>query len=303
MNNGNHRGLLVFMGVCTLDTIARVGCFPEPDSRTVAEDFLTAGGGPAATAAVAAARAGAQTAFIGTVGDDDDGDRILAGLESEGVDISAVTRKQGRLSGASIVVVGPHATRAIVTRPVPDLVIDRSKASPLMERAAWVHADHLGWPAFQAVRQLGGSFRVSVDAGNPIPQFSPAGVDLYGPTLASLAETAPPSGRAEAEVLLRRARQAGAGAIVATDGERGSWILDHDGRFLHVPAAQHDVCSTLGAGDVFHGALLAGVASGLDLFDSVHYASQTAAVSCAGLDGRSQIPRRHLPRGGAHHDL
>lgn len=35
-------GLLVFLGVCTLDAIARVAAFPEPESRSVAEDFATA---------------------------------------------------------------------------------------------------------------------------------------------------------------------------------------------------------------------------------------------------------------------
>jgi sulfofructose kinase len=300
MNEGTKGELLVFVGVCTLDTIALVRSFPEPDSRAVAEDFVTAGGGPAATAAVAAARAGAQTAFIGTVGDDDEGGRILAGLDSEGVDTSAVVREPGRGSGASVVIVGPHATRAIVTRPVPELVVERPAASRLIEHAAWVHLDHLGWPALPAIRQLGDSFRVSVDAGNPIPGFSPAGVDLYGPTLARLAAPGPsPRGRAEAEALLRQARELGAGAVVATDGERGSWTLDHGGRFLHVPADGQPVYSTLGAGDVFHGALLAGVASGLDLAEAARFASETAAASCAGLDGRSRIPRRLPTREGA----
>jgi sulfofructose kinase len=42
------------------------------------------GGGPAATAAVAAAKLGAEVDFIGRVGDDDTGRRLLAELESLG---------------------------------------------------------------------------------------------------------------------------------------------------------------------------------------------------------------------------
>ncbi len=51
------------------------------------------------------------------------------------------------------------------------------------------------------------------------------------------------------------------------------------------------VVSTLGAGDVFHGALLAGLARGLDLGAAMTLANAAAALSCRALDGRSAIPR------------
>ena len=285
-------GLLVLLGVCTLDTIARVAAFPEPESRSVAEDFAIAGGGPAATAAVAAARAGAATAFIGTVGDDPEGERILAGLRSEGIDTTAVTREEGRSSGASLILVSPHGARAIVTRPVPELAIDPSTALPLLDQASWVHADHLGWAALHALSRPGHAYRTSVDGGNPIPGFSPAGVDLYVPTLSQLAKGTPPQDPAAIASLLKKECQRGAAEVVATDGANGSWAVSREGRIQHIPAAGHHVYSTLGAGDVFHGALLAGISAGLGLFDSVQYASETAALSCAGLDGRSRIPQR-----------
>ena len=61
------------------------------------------------------------------------------------------------------------------------------------------------------------------------------------------------------------------------------------------PAADHpafpvDPVSTLGAGDVFHGALLACLARGLSLRDSLVRANACAALSCRALDGRSAIP-------------
>ncbi len=47
---------VTFVGAATLDGIALVPQFPQPDERLVAEEIAYAGGGPAATAAVAAAR-------------------------------------------------------------------------------------------------------------------------------------------------------------------------------------------------------------------------------------------------------
>ena len=51
-----------------------------------------------------------------------------------------------------------------------------------------------------------------------------------------------------------------------------------------------DVVSTLGAGDVFHGALVAAHVRDLPLDDALEYANHVAALSCLGLDGRSAIP-------------
>jgi sugar/nucleoside kinase (ribokinase family) len=48
--------------------------------------------------------------------------------------------------------------------------------------------------------------------------------------------------------------------------------------------------STLGAGDVFHGALLACLQRGLSLSEALVRANACAALSCRALDGRSAIP-------------
>jgi sulfofructose kinase len=52
-----------------------------------------------------------------------------------------------------------------------------------------------------------------------------------------------------------------------------------------------DVLSTLGAGDVFHGALLAQIIQERPLQEAMLRANAVAALSCLGLDGQSAIPR------------
>ena len=70
--------------MATFDAIALVDGFPAPDDRVVASEVAYAGGGPAATAAVAASRLGVRTAFVGTVGDDANGRAILDGVRRRG---------------------------------------------------------------------------------------------------------------------------------------------------------------------------------------------------------------------------
>ncbi|BCW53543.1 MULTISPECIES: PfkB family carbohydrate kinase [unclassified Arthrobacter] len=285
-------GTLLFVGCATLDAIALVQDYPAADSRTVATDFATAGGGPAATAAVAAARAGARTAFAGVLGTDEEGDRIVSGLQAEGVDTSAVIRDAGVKTGASVIVVSRATeSRAIVTRPVPPVSFPGdSRFSELLQSAAWVHTDHLGWNAVANAPARPAGLAISVDAGNPIPAFSPRGVALYVPTIERL--------RAEygedlsPESLLRKAIDDGASAVVATAGSEGAWVLERGAEPVHVPATPATIVSTLGAGDVYHGALLAAVAAGLPLVEAAVFAGRTASASCGGLDGRSAIPHQ-----------
>ena len=287
-------GTLLFVGCATLDSIALVQDYPAADSRTVATDFATAGGGPAATAAVAAARAGARTAFAGVLGTDEEGDRIIHGLEAEGVDTSAVVRDAGVKTGASVIIVSRATeSRAIVTRPVPPVSFPAgSRFFELLESAAWVHTDHLGWNAVATAANRPRNLNVSVDAGNPIPAFSPRGVALYVPTIERL--QAEYGAGHSPEALLGKALDDGASAVVATAGSDGAWVLERGGQAVHVPASAATIVSTLGAGDVYHGALLAAVAAGLPLVEAAAFAGRTAAASCGGLDGRSAIPRQTI---------
>jgi sulfofructose kinase len=283
-------GTLLFVGCATLDSIALVQEYPAADSRTVAEDFATAGGGPAATAAVAAARAGAKVSFAGVLGADEEGDRIITGLESEGVDTSAVIRDPHVNTGASVIVVSKATeSRAIVTRPVPPVHFPAdSRFHELLRTADWVHVDHLGWNAI--ANQPG--LRISVDAGNPIPSFSPKGVELYVPTIERL--RAVYGTNLAPEVLVQKAIDDGASSVVATAGSEGAWGLERGGIPFHIPAIPADIVSTLGAGDVYHGSILAAVAAGLPLAEAASFAGRTASASCAGLDGRSMIPHQTI---------
>ena len=70
------------------------------DGKVQMSDYVVQGGGPAGGAANAAARLGVPTAFLGMIGDDTEGERILADFKAEGIDTSAMMIVKG---GASAV--------------------------------------------------------------------------------------------------------------------------------------------------------------------------------------------------------
>jgi len=289
---GARSGRLVFVGAVTVDVIALVSHYPGPDERVVVQDLVRAGGGPAATAAIAAARAGHDTALVAAVGDDDEATEILDELRAEGVDVTGVVQEPGTRSASTLVTVATDPpTRAMCSRPGPSLVGAAPRLVQAMSGASWVHVDHHGWPLVAEVwPRLGPRPQLSVDDGHVLGDLNlDLGlVDLYVPTLAVLRRRA---GRDDMADALDWALAANCGAVVATDGGAGSYGQRVGGQLFHEPAVSVDTVSTLGAGDVFHGALVAALADGLELPAAVRRANTTAARSCTALDGRTAIPR------------
>jgi sulfofructose kinase len=281
---------VVCVGVVTIDALALVDRYPDADERVVGEQISIVGGGPAANAAVVLARQGISVAFVGRVGADLEGEQAVRLLELEGVDVSGVLRDPDAPTQASCVVVARESkTRAISTLavpPLPSLTALGPRALELVTTAEWVHTDHLG-------------FGPVVDAGNPIAGLDISLLDLYVPTTASLAARyGQPETTAGIEKAAGLALADGARAVVATNGSEGStawwsagfWPDTSPGR-VHVPASTGiEIVSTLGAGDVFHGALLSALCRGLDWPEALRQANDTAALSCRALDGRSAVP-------------
>jgi len=286
---------VVAIGIATLDAIVVVDRLPGSDERVPGLDGILAGGGVAATAAVTLARLGVAVRFVGRVRDDASGRLIRDGLADEGVDVAGLrlAPPPERSPVSTILVEAGTGNRAIAPylgdgRPIESAADDLAACTA----ADWVHLDDLGLAALPALAAAGVTTPISVDDGvgtRPIPFER---VTLYGPTATVLARRFPATTlEASAEACLA----AGPRLVVATLGPDGSLVSERaaDGRVRHERIASWpaEIVSTLGAGDVFHGALLAGLVEGRSAAEAAHRAAATAAISCRALDGRSGIPR------------
>ena len=161
------------VGIAVIDRIYYVEDLPTDSGKYVAKRYTEVGGGPAATAAVTAARLGAQVDFIGRVGDDDTGNSLLAELESLGVNTRYTRRYKGAKSSQSAILVDGQGERIIINYPSPDLLHDASWLNEI-DFSQWdvVLADvrwHEGAKqAFMLARQSG---VVTVLDGDITPQY------------------------------------------------------------------------------------------------------------------------------------
>lgn len=278
----------VCVGVITMDTIALVEKYPGEDERTLASEISRAGGGPAAVAAVALARLGVSTAIVGTIGADSDGDEILEIFKREGVDASGISRGTASTSGSVIVVSQEHSARAISTRqPVQQAPLNDA-AKKLIAAAEWIHCDQVGITRLDEMDvKRGQGPKISFDAGYGVEKFDASLVDLFVPTDRQMKLRYPHLSALDA--ITEDAKKSG-NTVVATMGSEGSAGYSESEGLQQAAGFKVDVVSTLGAGDVFHGALLAQVIQGYSLQAALVRANGVAALSCRGLDGQSKIP-------------
>lgn len=279
------------VGITVMDRLYYVEALPATGGKYVAQNYREVGGGPAATAAVAAARLGAQVDFIGRVGDDDIGAALLSELASFGVNTCYTRCIEQARSSQSAILVDEHGERIIVNYPSPDLSpsaywfdhIDFSQWDVVLADVRW----HEGAKrAFTLARQAG---VMTVLDGDMTPQDITELVALSdhavfsAPGLLRLTEVA-----ASAEALTR-AKMITNGHVYVTQGADGCQWLEN-GELRHQSGFAVDVVDTTGAGDVFHGALAVALAQGNTTTEAVRFASGVAALKCTRPGGRAGIP-------------
>lgn len=279
------------VGITVLDRLYYVETLPTESGKYVASRYTEAGGGPAATAAVAAARLGAQVDFIGRVGDDDTGKHLLAELESLGVNTRYTRRYAGAKSSQSAIMVDAHGERAIVNFPSPDLPmeadwlndIDFSQWDVVLADVRW----HEGAKqAFTLARQAG--VKTLLD-GDVTPQDISELVALSDHAAFSAPGLARLTGINETVSALKQSQTLTNGHVYVTQGSEGCYWLEN-GMLQHQAGFAVDVVDTTGAGDVFHGALTFSLASGSERKEAVRFASGVAALKCTRPGGRAGIP-------------
>jgi len=282
------------VGIAVMDLLFSVDSLPGGGGKFYAHSYQEIGGGVAANAAVAVARLGGNARYVGLVGDDALGDRIIAGLDAAGVDTTGVRRAPGVASPVSAVLVDESGERTIVNHTPTALFAesDTSVATNL-DGVDAVLVD-VRWPAgaaaaLQSARAAGipGVF----DFDRPMDARGDELLDLAShvafsqTALAATADTDDP-----ALGLQRIALDTDAWLAVTVGAEGVYWL---DGRDVaHLPAFVVDVVDTVGAGDVFHGALALAIAEGQLPIDAVRFASAAAALKCTRPGGRAGTPGR-----------
>ena len=255
----NPHASVVVVGSANVDLVATTPRHPLPGETLIGSDFHEYPGGKGLNQAVAASRAGARTAFICAIGDDDAG-RLLHSIASdEGLDLAGVHIAPNEPTGRALILVDDLGENSIIVVPGSN--------------AACPSATNIG-PSDVVLAQLevpisvvAASFIAAREAG-AITILNPAPAGELSEELLSLCDIVIPNEH-EIELLggVSRLQEAGVKTVIVTRGAAGIDIY-HQGRSQRLPSFHVTPVDTTGAGDAFCGSLAASLTAGDALNDA-----------------------------------
>ncbi len=278
---------VVVCGSLHLDIVVNAPALPRIDETAVGHAWRQVCGGKGGNQAIQAVHAGAQTAMLGRVGQDEFGRTLVAHLAKSGVDVSGVAVDSDKGSGMSVAILQDDGDYGAVIVSGANLEIDVSGLAN-----QWA--------------KLGGS-RVLV-LQNEIPHaVNVAMAKLARASGATVVLNAAPArklgddlldsvdvlvvNRIEAEALCGHAvgnratardamvkLSSPARAVIVTLGSEGLVVAETTGAVIEIQPVRVQVTATHGAGDCFIGVLSAGLAAGQPLADASRKANAQAAV-------------------------
>lgn len=281
---------LCAIGMPFADTLIGVDRIPGPNQDVPMRSFSFQGGGKVTTASVTAAELGITCCVMGIVGDDAYGRFLLEDFDYYGIDRAGVL-SEGDTAFSVILSDAETRGRTIVLserkgRWLTPGEIDREKLAACrilhLDRPFEAHIE-----AAKCVRDAGGLVSFDGDQYEDGTQAMMPLIDIFigSEFYYQRLFGSSPDYRGNME----RVRALGPRVVVFTLGERGCVGVSCDGYFEE-PAFRVDVADTLGAGDVYHGAWLAGYLRGLSARESARLANAVAAIKCTRRGGRAGIP-------------
>jgi ribokinase len=307
-------GRVIVIGSVNVDLVATAERLPAPGETVTGATFLRHHGGKGGNQAVAAARLGAPTTLVGAVGNDAFGEEARATLAAEEIDLAALRTLPGA-TGVALILVDSRGENLISVASganaalTPDMVVSALQA--LAPGAGdVVLVGHEIPTATVRAALLAGRRAGATTILNPAPagglDRSVFGLaDILTPNRTELAmlvaEDARRIGRAggvrgapealAATILEGNSQGDGVrDAVIVTLGDAGAVVVRRGAAPLDLPAPRVASVDAVGAGDMFNGALAAGLAGGLDVESAGKRAVTAAAISTTRAGAREGMP-------------
>jgi len=274
--------------------------------------YLQGFGGDTSNATIAAARAGARTAYLTRIGADSFGRALLQLWGQEGVNTTGVTTAGASHTGIYFVTHGSQGHEfsylradSAASRMTPQWLAGTPTELILASRylhlsgislAISAGACDTAFEAMETARESG--TLVSFDSNLRLKLWPLAraracivqAVAMCDIFLPSMEDMLVMSGLSEPADIVEWSHDHGASTVVLKLGSEGALVSDGQ-QLEHVPARHVTVRDATGAGDCFCGNLLARLAKGDDVFRAAFYANTAAALSVQGFGAVTPLPR------------
>lgn len=292
---------VTIIGSINSDTTLRMKYLPTPGETIHTTELFTSGGGKGANQAIAARRSGAKTAFIGAVGADDIGKRMIALLEKELIDISGIAVIDNQSTGSAYVLLDSFGENSIIIHSGANNNITNTqveKHKQLIETSDFIIAQFESTldstiKAFELAKQ-----NDVITILNPAPAF-----ENVPEKLLTYTDLIVPN-ESEAEILTgikitseqsmldaaAHLHNLGIESVVITLGSEGVFY-DAKGTSGVIPALKVNAVDTTAAGDTFIGAMASVLKKDFsNLDEAIRYGTRAAAITVQRFGAQPSIP-------------
>ena len=291
-------GRVIVVGSVNVDLVVAVERLPGPGETVVGGRFARHHGGKGGNQAVAAARLGAETAFIGAIGDDPFGDEAEAALAAEVIDLRGLVRLEGEATGVALILVDAAGENSIAVAGGANVAMRpehvRVALATLRPQSGDVVLVGHEIPTAVTLEAL----RIGREAAattilNPAPASGLASTtlalaDILTPNRGELAALTGDFG-APGDAARTLRERLSLHAVLVSLGSEGA-LLVHSHATATLPVVDVPVVDSTGAGDALNGALAAGLAAGLPLAEAAARAVRAASLAVTRAGAREGMP-------------
>ena len=289
---------VLVVGSANADLVTRVPRCPRPGETLLGSGFFTEAGGKGANQAVSAARLGADTAFLGCVGNDALGTMLEASLREAHVDVTGLQRSEDHPSGTAVIVVAEDGENAIVVTPGANGAV--TPALIEAHESLFAQADAVITQFEIPLETVAAALRIArkhncmtvLDCGAATAEAREV---LAHATIVSPNETETAtltglnvSQLEDAQTAAAALRDLGAKEVVLKLGAQGAFYLGQQGSH-YAPAFEVDVVDTTAAGDAFTAALTVQWPKG-NFEDALTWANAAGAAACTRQGAQPAMP-------------
>lgn len=292
--------ILVF-GSISMDLTTYVPTLPRLGETLRGSTYITVPGGKGDNQAVAAARMGVKTGFIGRVGDDRFGDEVIRIVGGENVDVSGLIKDPENDTGLAVISVDENADNSIIIISGANMAMDTSdisRAETVMNGVKVVMLQlEIPVPVSVAAAKMAKE-KGALVVLDPAPAFKlPNDVFQYINVITpNEVETEAivgfyPEDEVDAARAAKMLREKGAGTAIIKLGAQGAYY-DGKGGAGFVPAFKVDAIDTVAAGDAFNGGLAVALAEGKAMAEAVRWAAAAGAIATTRKGAMPAMPYR-----------
>ncbi|GBE18870.1 ribokinase [archaeon BMS3Abin16] len=286
---------IVGVGALNWDLLLKVGRLAGSGEEIVVKNVEEEAGGSAANTIAGLGRLGVSCGFIGRVGSDEAGQKIIDAFKADSVDTSMVIRSVGR-SGTVYSFVDDSGERTMYVDPGVNDAFQIEDLDPAyLSSARMVHVSSFaGASAFSAVK------RIPEFLGDSALSFSPGflsarGIDSLRPLIDRCSilflnekEAQALAGR-DVNRAAEKLHKLGGATVAVTLGEKGAVVCGKEG-VQRTPGFKVPVVDTTGAGDAFSAGFLFGVLKGYSSAACAKVGNFVASLCVQRMGARSGIP-------------